>query len=84
MIWFTFKKLTTRAKEGILPRVNGETFAEIPNHWKYSRMGNNAMKKTLIILVINQLENVQSIHINIQEKQQQQQQQQSNKAKTCI
>ena len=42
------------------------------------------MKKTLIILVINQLENVQSIHINIQEKQQQQQQQQSNKAKTCI
>ena len=47
-------------------------------------MGNNAMKKTLIILVINQLENVQSIHIIIQEKQQQQQQQQSNKAKTCI
>ena len=47
-------------------------------------MGNNAMKKTLIILVINQLENVQSIHINIQEKQQQQQQQQSNKAKTSI
>ena len=42
------------------------------------------MKKTLIILIINQLENVQSIHINIQEKQQQQQQQQSNKAKTCI
>ena len=42
------------------------------------------MKKTLIILVINQLENVQSIHINIQEKQQQQQQQQSNKAKTSI
>ena len=43
------------------------------------------MKKTLIVLVINQLENVQSIHIIIQEKQQQQQQQQqSNKAKTCI
>ena len=42
-------------------------------------------KKTLIVLVINQLENVQSIHIIIQEKQQQQQQQQqSNKAKTCI
>ena len=38
------------------------------------------MKKTLIVLVINQLENVQSIHIIIQEKQQQQ----SNKAKTCI
>ena len=42
------------------------------------------MKKTLIVLVINQLENVQSIHIIIQKQQQQQQQQQSNKAKTCI
>ena len=47
-------------------------------------MGNNAMKKTLIVLAINQLENLQSIHVIIQEKQQQQQQQQSNKAKTCI